>query len=236
MTNRSRVSKGTPTGGQFKAERKRAARVDREWESKSGAKDGGPSPWGAIQWLEHMAPGIDNVSTAGHGGIKLSRERNAAMPIELRRPGGWYEEDCEAAMPMWIYADDLGFDQERKEIVKCVVIRWFPDEYEAFTGEIIPPGESYIKDERTFYREHADDLVSHWATANDDGETVSVGACRGGRKGYLKDATTYVFEMPKEEYYQAQGEFGMVIDEKKYTPATVIGFTERKDQSSSSSS
>jgi len=221
MDNRARQPKGAPgsTGGQYAATvfgHGGDALNESEWESKSGAKDGGPSPWGAIQWLEHMSPGIDSVSTAGHGGIKLSRERNAAMPKELRRPGGWYEEDCEAAMPMWIYADDLGFDQERKEIVKGVVIRWFPDEYEAFTGEIIPPGESLIKDERTFYREHADDLVTYWAVSNGDG-TVRVGACRGGRGNHHADKVTYTYDLPEDVYEQRQ-QFGLVIDETMYTP------------------
>lgn len=49
------------------------------------------SPWGAIQDKRELAPGIWQVSTAGHGGIKLSRERNAAVPAYMRAEGGWYE-------------------------------------------------------------------------------------------------------------------------------------------------
>jgi hypothetical protein len=56
------------------------------------------SRWGPIQTKSELAPGVWSVSTAGHGGIKLSRERNAAVPAYLRREGGWYEEDCEWAI------------------------------------------------------------------------------------------------------------------------------------------
>ncbi len=49
------------------------------------------SPWGVIQDKRELAPGIWQVSTASHGGIKLSRERNAAMPDYMRNEGGWYE-------------------------------------------------------------------------------------------------------------------------------------------------
>ena len=59
-----------------------------------------PSPWGPIQGAERLAEGITSVWTASHGGIHLSCERLAAMPITLRRvvrdPGSrWFEEDCE---------------------------------------------------------------------------------------------------------------------------------------------
>ncbi len=37
-------------------------------------------------------------STAGHGGIKLSPERNRVVNKAWRRKGGWYEEDVDAAI------------------------------------------------------------------------------------------------------------------------------------------
>jgi hypothetical protein len=191
----------------------------KKWGEKSGTKVGYSSPWGKVQRVDRMAPGIGVVSTASHGGIKLSRERNAAMPDEFRQPGGWYEEDCEAAMPMWIFADDLGYDQERKDRVRGTIIRWFPDEYEALTGEIIPPGESNVKDERAFYQEHANDIVTYWALNNDDG-SVRVGACRGGRGNSSPDKETYVYDLPKDVYEQ-RDQWGLVIDETQYQPIAV---------------
>lgn len=67
----------------------------------------GRSPWGAIQECSELAPGIWSVSTASHGGIKLDRNRQASMPADMKRPGGWYEEDCEWCLPFCIFADDL---------------------------------------------------------------------------------------------------------------------------------
>ncbi len=213
---------GKGTGGRFATTlfaKGNDALDAREWTQPSGARQDGGSPWGRIQWLEHMATGIDSVDTAGHGGIKLSRERNAAMPKEFRQSGGWYEEDCEAAMPMLVFADDLGYDEKRKADLIGVVKNWFPDEYEAVTGEIIPPGESHTKDERTFEREHANDMVTYSAIGNDDG-TVRVSACRGGRRAWSLGADTYIYNVPAEEYEQ-RSQFGFIVDESRYEPVEI---------------
>lgn len=61
------------------------------------------TPWGVSQSVDPIAPGIDRVSTASHGGFRLSQERLDAMPATLRTFGpwagaGWYEEDCDWAV------------------------------------------------------------------------------------------------------------------------------------------
>lgn len=57
------------------------------------------SPWGAVQHITQIAEGIVSVSTASHGGIKVSDERLALMPENMRSTtysgGGWFEEDCD---------------------------------------------------------------------------------------------------------------------------------------------
>ena len=64
------------------------------------------TPWGRSEHARVIAEGIVFHSTASHGGFKLSAGRLAEMPGALRRislesklhgPGGWFEEDCEAA-------------------------------------------------------------------------------------------------------------------------------------------
>lgn len=55
------------------------------------------TPWGKAQAVQTIADGIWRVTTAGHGGFKLDRSRNAQVPADVRQPGGWYEEDCEWA-------------------------------------------------------------------------------------------------------------------------------------------
>jgi energy-converting hydrogenase Eha subunit F len=69
------------------------------------------SLWGPVQYAGELAPGIFTVSIAGHGGIWLSPERQAQMPESCRSTpysrGGWYEEDCDAIMPLFKFYDDV---------------------------------------------------------------------------------------------------------------------------------
>ena len=65
------------------------------------------TPWGESQSVTNIAPGIISVSTAGHGGIKLDRTRNAMIPADARRKGGWYEEDSDACIPLLYFADEI---------------------------------------------------------------------------------------------------------------------------------
>jgi hypothetical protein len=63
------------------------------------------SQWGAVQDAEELAPGMWQVSTASHGGIKLSRERNADVPKFMRAEGGWYEEDCQWSIVALVFPE-----------------------------------------------------------------------------------------------------------------------------------
>jgi len=47
------------------------------------------------------------VTTAGHGGIKLDAARNRKVPGPVRSRDGWYEEDCDWAIPAYVH-DDIG--------------------------------------------------------------------------------------------------------------------------------
>lgn len=100
---------------------------------------GGFSPWGEIQSVAHHAPGIAFVGAAGHGGFKLSPERNAAIPAELRQLNGWYEEDCEAHIVAMFHGSDIGSDPER---AAQGVKDWYPDEYEKIAGVTLGPEDS----------------------------------------------------------------------------------------------
>ena len=68
------------------------------------------SPWGRVQTAEELAPGIWTVSTAGHGGIILSAQRDADMPEYLKSAAKYagprcYEEDCEWALVALAYPE-----------------------------------------------------------------------------------------------------------------------------------
>jgi len=95
------------------------------------------SPWGRVQEYSEIAPGIWSVSTAGHGGLAISAERDAAMPPYLRdgrKYGGpgYYEEDIEWALVALAFPEAFA---EKKpwqpmapfEAAKLTVRQWFPE-------------------------------------------------------------------------------------------------------------
>ena len=63
---------------------------------------GSSSPWGPVQTVEPLGPDVVSVTTASHGGLRLSPTALARLPAALRAtaPGadGWFEEDCEWAL------------------------------------------------------------------------------------------------------------------------------------------
>ena len=68
-------------------------------------RKGAPCPWGEIQDTQIVADGIDFISTAGHAGYRLSRERFNRMPEHLRNlsftSDQYFEEDCSwCAVPL----------------------------------------------------------------------------------------------------------------------------------------
>ena len=79
----------------------------------------GYSPWGQIENIELLADGIYRVVTQSHGGIYLSpaRQRELAeiaphfmRAVELNSYAPkpmWWEEDCEAVLPLLAFWDEL---------------------------------------------------------------------------------------------------------------------------------
>ena len=72
------------------------------------------SPWGRIQNVKRVAAGISWISTAGHGGFRLSKTRYESMPANLRAcsftGNQFFEEDCSwcavvMAFPQFFDAD-----------------------------------------------------------------------------------------------------------------------------------
>jgi len=51
--------------------------------------DPGTSPWGKIDWMETLAPGIDMIGAEGHGGIMVSREASFMLTPAARKYGHW---------------------------------------------------------------------------------------------------------------------------------------------------
>jgi hypothetical protein len=64
---------------------------------------GSSSPWGPIQTVEPLGPEVVSVTTASHGGLRVSLAALARLPEAIRETAfshnGWFEEDCDWALP-----------------------------------------------------------------------------------------------------------------------------------------
>lgn len=220
---RSRQPRGVPVGGQFATEaRAEAGTVLLEPATDWGSvevRDGGRTPWGQADYVSQLGPGAVTVGTPGHGGIKLSPQRNRAVPEPLRNSSGWYEEDCEVHIVAFAHPD---LAIEPPEDAAAGVRNWFPDGYEKATGETIPPGESWGKDERLWREAHANDLVTVSAdTSTEHPGMVEVTATRGGARTQADFDAARTFLVPQDEYRQGtSGRHSMVIDPDRYVDIT----------------
>lgn len=154
-------------------EEKKAAleSVEGQW-GVVNVTEGSRTPWGEAQYVNNPAAGIVSVSTAGHGGIKLSPERNRRIPAALRNKSGWYEEDAESnivgmyhpeAFPHFKGGDEVAILAHCEQSVK----NNFPDQWEAAKGRSLLPNESSTLRERAkvankeaFRAAHADEFVT----------------------------------------------------------------------------
>ena len=96
---------------------------------------GDPTPWGPADHVTNVAPGIAFVSTARHGGYRLGRARNEAIPkgvrdATFRRLGvqGWYEEDCDAVI-VAVWHQDILSCPSRIDSAADALRRYLPDAY-----------------------------------------------------------------------------------------------------------
>jgi len=169
------------------------------------------TPWGMSQRTIVYAEGVKCHSTAGHGGFKLSAERNRKVHPLLRSKGGFYEEDCAWAM-VAITFPDLFTTFERRCAERCMK-DWWPDAWETFFGTILGPGESHVKDRRAFEAAHADDWVVISAIRSDHHPGMTeVIATRGGRRDHSTEERRFL--VPSAEY--EVGRFGFVIDKVRH--------------------
>lgn len=176
------------------------------------------SPWGKVQESsEFIAEGVIRIYTSGHGGLKLDRERNALIPAYMRRQGGWYEEDCEASIPMVILgiAAKLNVHNEAVKTFKD----YYPAQYELHFNTVLKPGESLRKDELLFEQENEKNLVVIAVNGCDEWENnrpagfVAASATVGGVRGTMsRKVPERHFYIPLDEY-KARGRFGFVIRE-----------------------
>ena len=177
------------------------------------------SPWGAIDNENVVAEGITFVHTPGHGGYKLSRERNAKVDSAWRKSGGWYEEDCEWAIVALTFPEVFPAEHNGTDLVALThqtAKNYYPDEYAAAMGTTVQVQDSYTLRKREFHRTHARSLIvtsamgdwAEWVPAG----MVGVWARPGGREGgSVLDGLGGYYLVPAPEY-RSRSEFGFVVD------------------------
>lgn len=84
---------------------------------------GSPSPWGPIQSVTPLGADAVVVTTASHGGVCVSPEALLKIPQPVRATaysgGGWFEEDCDWAIPYLA----LGLDRFEADVGRAGVLR-----------------------------------------------------------------------------------------------------------------
>lgn len=138
-----------------------------------------PGTWGGVNQRWAIAPGITEVACQGHGGIGLSKARNALVPKALRRKDGWYEEDADYAIAVATFPEEFSrsdhpayADKDAHQVEQDalgVVVCWNPGGFEKATGAVIPKGVSREKDSAQWYARHEDHYVNRAAILREDG-------------------------------------------------------------------
>lgn len=166
------------------------------------------TPWGAAQQSESLCRGIVQYYTAGHGGVHLSPTRNMVVPEYMRNADGWYEEDCEWAIPASIFPEawvKYYGSEDILNIIKSTLLEYYPDFYEQFYNVELKEGESSERDKANFYKNNKDNYIVICATGQE--HSVEVIAALGG----TVNGTEKTFLVKREEY-QNRDNFGFVID------------------------
>ena len=218
----ARQPKGVPVGGQFAttalAESGTTLMPERDWGAVN-LQVGSQTPWGKADSVHDLGPGAVQVSTPGHGGVKLSATRNRAVHASIRSRDGWYEEDCEFHAVAFTHPD---LELETPEQAARGMKSWFPDQYEAITGETIAPGESHQKDQRAWHAKHADDQVVISAiTSETHPGMVELTTTLGGARTSAAFEAERTFLVPTERYRQDRdSQHGFVVDPALYEDIT----------------
>lgn len=171
------------------------------------------TPWGTADYVEVLTAGVTRVSTPSHGGMHCDATANAQVPAALRNDDGWYEEDVEANFVVVAFPDRFG--AERVARATASIRDWFPERYEAWTGQPATPENSFKAAEAHFRATHAADFVAvaafgSWHDRVPEG-MVGVAATPGGER----DIDSVYFLVPAEEY-KARGRFGFVVNPDRH--------------------
>ena len=106
------------------------------------------TPWGQSDYQQEHGVGITFYGTPSHGGFKLSAKLNNQIPQYFRDAtwgnlgaAGWYEEDCDAAIDIVLFADRF----EAKAVADSLdlLAHYLPIEYQRWEAAKL---EAVIRD------------------------------------------------------------------------------------------
>ncbi|AEQ50981.1 DUF7007 domain-containing protein [Pelagibacterium halotolerans] len=101
--------------------------------------EGNDSPWGNVESVEEIAPGIWWIETDYHGGVSLDEDRLSEVPQlwrdNLFAGDGWFEEDCD-----WVLAAAL-FPHAFPELSWAQIAEIFEDSFPEYDLPNPPDGE-----------------------------------------------------------------------------------------------
>lgn len=146
----------------------KAARDERYLHGSAGVSAGDDSPWGEVETVQHIAPGLARVEAEENEGYVLSPERNANIDARWRSISGWYS--AETMGHIVVASSPTVFDAGDVEEAHSVLRTYMPDEHDAIVSESpkrfgldeyepIKPGESFIRDWNTFWADKRDTHV-----------------------------------------------------------------------------
>lgn len=198
-----------------------------EWGALTQANP--PSQWGAVLEMKEVAPGVLDASCVGHGGIKLSPERQKAIPPSLRK--SWYEEDLDTSIVAMYHPDafpELAFSVEDLDRVRRdgarQVMDWYPDEYEKATGERIPFGASHIRDRQEWEKKFGNQPVVASFHASEHPDLPGYVLVK--TKPSSTSDTVRMHVIPVEEYGNGRDvSFGAYVTPPKIVPESAIDVT-----------
>lgn len=185
--------------------------------------NGMSSPWGKVQDSEMLTPFLGNVSTAGHGGLKVSPEYNKKIPSIFRKQNGWYEEDCAWAIPMYFLMQDIALEAlpgkidylaktEREGIALKTLKQWYWKEYEQHFDVILDESESNLKADYIWVSQNALkwQVICSKYVENDDIELIlTLGGRRSSHTNTVEERTIIVDKTVYNKIRQKNGRIAL---------------------------
>jgi hypothetical protein len=169
------------------------------------------SPWGQIQYVRKYVPGISFISTARHGGFRISSKKNQEILEPFRKITNhsyvYYEEDSEAALVILSF-QNLFEPQDIQDAHKTAK-NDYPHQYAKAFSTTVNLNESSTLRKEQFDQQNSDNfvVVAAWgeSTSNCPKNMIIGLARRNKEEKYF---------LISQEKYKLRSQFGYVITDE----------------------